>query len=78
MNADYRHTLFLPETPLPMKAGLPQKEADILARWRSQDLYTALSQKNQGARSFVLHDGPPYANGPIHLGHAMGKILRIS
>lgn len=76
MNADYRHTLFLPETPLPMKAGLPQKEADILARWRSHDLYTALSQKNQGARSFVLHDGPPYANGPIHLGHAMGKILK--
>ena len=76
MNADYRHTLFLPETPLPMKAGLPQKEADILVRWQSQKLYESLAEKNKGSRPFVLHDGPPYANGPIHLGHAMGKILK--
>lgn len=76
MTTDYRHTLFLPETPLPMKAGLPQKEAEILAHWQSQNLYAALAQKNKGVRPFVLHDGPPYANGPIHLGHAMGKILK--
>ena len=76
MNTDYRHTLFLPETPLPMKAGLPQKEADILARWQSHKLHMTLCQKNKDARPFVLHDGPPYANGPIHLGHAMGKILK--
>jgi isoleucyl-tRNA synthetase len=75
---DYRETVFLPETPFPMRAGLPQKEPDILARWEAQDLYTAIRKDRQarGAPLFVLHDGPPYANGAIHIGHALQKTLK--
>jgi isoleucyl-tRNA synthetase len=75
---DFRETVFLPETPFPMRAGLPQKEPEILARWRDADLYHAIRRARQdsGAPLFVLHDGPPYANGAIHIGHAMQKTLK--
>jgi isoleucyl-tRNA synthetase len=72
---DYRPTVFLPETPFPMRAGLPQKEPEILKVWADQDLYHAMRKARQdaGAPLFVLHDGPPYANGAIHIGHALQK-----
>jgi isoleucyl-tRNA synthetase len=75
---DYRETVFLPDTPFPMRGGLPQKEPDILARWDAQDLYHAIREDRQsrGAPLFVLHDGPPYANGAIHIGHALQKTLK--
>ncbi|ODT87270.1 isoleucine--tRNA ligase [Phenylobacterium sp. SCN 70-31] len=75
---DYRETVFLPETPFPMRAGLPQKEPQILAKWAEQGLYHALRADRQraGAPLFVLHDGPPYANGAIHIGHALQKTLK--
>jgi isoleucyl-tRNA synthetase len=75
---DYRETVFLPDTPFPMRAGLPQKEPEILARWAEADLYNAIRAKRQaaGAPLYVLHDGPPYANGAIHIGHALQKTLK--
>jgi isoleucyl-tRNA synthetase len=75
---DYRETVFLPETPFPMRAGLPQKEPEILARWAQDDLYKSVRKARQaaGAPLYVLHDGPPYANGAIHIGHALNKILK--
>jgi isoleucyl-tRNA synthetase len=75
---DYRDTVFLPDTPFPMRGGLPQKEPDILARWAEQDLYHAVRKARQasGAPLYVLHDGPPYANGAIHIGHALNKIIK--
>ena len=73
---DYKDTLFLPETPFPMRAGLPQKEPDILKRWREIGLYKKLRAASKGRTTFVLHDGPPYANGHIHLGTALTKILK--
>jgi isoleucyl-tRNA synthetase len=75
---DYRETVFLPDTPFPMRAGLPQKEPQILARWAELDLYHTLRAERQraGAPLFVLHDGPPYANGAIHIGHALQKTLK--
>jgi isoleucyl-tRNA synthetase len=75
---DYRETVFLPDTPFPMRAGLPQKEPGILAGWDAQDLYAAIRKDRQarGAPLFVLHDGPPYANGAIHIGHALQKTLK--
>ncbi|HUO21186.1 MAG TPA: isoleucine--tRNA ligase [Caulobacteraceae bacterium] len=75
---DYRDTVFLPETAFPMRGGLPQKEPEILAGWAAQDLYHAVRKARQdaGAPLFVLHDGPPYANGAIHIGHALNKILK--
>ncbi len=73
---DYSATLFLPETPFPMRAGLPQKEPEILARWEKIDLYKKLREAGRGREKFVLHDGPPYANGNIHIGHALNKILK--
>ena len=73
---DYRETVFLPETPFPMRGGLPQKEPAIIEAWG--DLYAALRKQRQaeGAPLYVLHDGPPYANGDIHLGHALNKTLK--
>ncbi len=73
---DYRDTVFLPETPFPMRGGLPQKEPQILGQWG--DLYAALraERQAQGAPLYVLHDGPPYANGDIHIGHALNKTLK--
>ncbi|MGP0095300.1 MAG: isoleucine--tRNA ligase [Xanthobacteraceae bacterium] len=73
---DYSQTLFLPKTEFPMRAGLPQKEPEILARWNSINLYRRLEDAAKGRRKFVLHDGPPYANAHIHIGHALNKILK--
>ncbi|MGD1016513.1 MAG: isoleucine--tRNA ligase [Roseiarcus sp.] len=73
---DYSQTLFLPKTDFPMRAGLPQKEPEILARWAREGLYAALRASAKGRPKFVLHDGPPYANGNIHIGHALNKILK--
>ena len=73
---DYSSTLFLPQTDFPMRAGLPQKEPEILARWEKMGLYQKLREAAKGREKFVLHDGPPYANGNIHIGHALNKILK--
>ncbi|MBI1252373.1 MAG: isoleucine--tRNA ligase [Alphaproteobacteria bacterium] len=73
---DYRETLFLPETDFPMRAGLPQKEPQWIARWKEIGLYQKLREDGRSRPKFVLHDGPPYANGAIHIGHAENKILK--
>jgi isoleucyl-tRNA synthetase len=73
---DYSETLFLPKTDFPMRAGLPQKEPELLARWQKLDIYKRLRAAARGRPKFVLHDGPPYANGHIHIGTALGKILK--
>ena len=73
---NYSETLFLPKTDFPMRAGLPQREPEILARWHKLGLYERLRAAGRGRTKFVLHDGPPYANGNIHIGHALNKILK--
>jgi isoleucyl-tRNA synthetase len=73
---DWRDTVFLPKTGFPMKAGLPQKEPAILARWKGADLYGTLRRERAGREKFILHDGPPYANGDIHIGHVLNKTLK--
>jgi isoleucyl-tRNA synthetase len=73
---DYKATVFLPKTTFPMKAGLPDLEPRLLARWSAMDLFGRLRQQSQGREPFVLHDGPPYANGHLHIGHALNKILK--
>jgi isoleucyl-tRNA synthetase len=73
---DYKATLNLPETAFPMKAGLPQREPETLARWQSIDLYQKLREQGKGRPQFILHDGPPYANGSIHIGHAVNKVIK--
>jgi isoleucyl-tRNA synthetase len=73
---DYAQTLFLPRTDFPMRAGLPQKEPEILARWERENLYARLRESGKGRPKFVLHDGPPYANGNVHIGTALNKILK--
>ncbi|MBS7663947.1 isoleucine--tRNA ligase [Pseudomonas lalucatii] len=73
---DYKATLNLPDTQFPMKAGLPQREPQTLQRWNDIGLYQKLRQLGEGRPKFVLHDGPPYANGSIHIGHAVNKILK--
>ncbi|MCK0098966.1 isoleucine--tRNA ligase [Qipengyuania sp. S6317L1] len=73
---DYKDTVFLPKTAFPMKAGLPQKEPGIEARWREIDLYRKLREARAGREKFILHDGPPYANGDMHIGHALNHILK--
>ncbi len=73
---DYSKTLYLPETEFPMRAGLPQKEPETVARWQKMELYKKLRASAAGREKFVLHDGPPYANGNIHIGHALNKILK--
>ncbi len=73
---DYSETLFLPKTDFPMRAGLPQKEPELLAHWAKLGLYRRLRETARGRTKFVLHDGPPYANGNIHIGHALNKILK--
>ncbi|MCR2834362.1 isoleucine--tRNA ligase [Parerythrobacter lacustris] len=73
---DYRDTVFLPKTDFPMKAGLPQKEPGILARWQEIGLYDKLREERAGREKFILHDGPPYANGDMHIGHALNRILK--
>ena len=76
MTTNYRDTLNLPKTDFSMKAGLPRKEPDILNFWEKTNLYKKIRQKYQGKELFLLHDGPPYANGAIHLGHSVNKILK--
>ncbi|MDG2002955.1 MAG: isoleucine--tRNA ligase [Novosphingobium sp.] len=73
---DYRSTVFLPKTEFPMKAGLPKKEPGILARWQDEDLYGQTRAARKGREKFILHDGPPYANGDMHIGHALNHILK--
>ncbi|MFG1351620.1 class I tRNA ligase family protein, partial [Xanthobacter autotrophicus] len=73
---DYSKTLLLPQTQFPMRAGLPKLEPELLARWARTDLYGRLREQGRGRARFVLHDGPPYANGNIHIGHALNKILK--
>jgi isoleucyl-tRNA synthetase len=73
---DYSRTLYLPKTDFPMRGGLPQKEPEILARWTRENLYAALRESGKGRPKFVLHDGPPYANGNVHIGTALNKILK--
>jgi isoleucyl-tRNA synthetase len=73
---NYKDTVFLPRTDFPMRAGLPKKEPEILQSWQEIDLYQKLRQSRQDAPKFVLHDGPPYANGQLHIGHALNKILK--
>ena len=73
---DYSRTLYLPKTDFPMRAGLPQKEPEILARWARENLYRALRESGKGRPKFVLHDGPPYANGNVHIGTALNKTLK--
>jgi isoleucyl-tRNA synthetase len=73
---DWRDTVFLPKTDFPMKAGLAAKEPAILAKWEADDLYGTLRRERAGKERFLLHDGPPYANGDIHMGHAMNKVLK--
>ena len=73
---DYKSTVFLPKTDFPMKAGLPRKEPEILEHWAKLDLYRRQRQDAAGREKFILHDGPPYANGHLHMGHALNKILK--
>lgn len=73
---DYKDTLNLPKTAFPMKASLNQREPEMLKYWEDNKIYEKLQQKNKGNKSYILHDGPPYANGHIHIGHALNKILK--
>jgi len=73
---NYKETVFLPRTDFPMRGGLPKKEPEILENWKSIDIYTKLRAARKGAEPFILHDGPPYANGQLHIGHALNKILK--
>ena len=73
---DYKQTVFLPKTDFPMRGGLPKKEPEILARWAQLDIYGQLRKSRADKPKFVLHDGPPYANGNLHIGHALNKILK--
>src|SRR5665811_195668 len=73
---DWKSTLLLPKTEFPMRADLPKREPARLARWQDGDLYGRIRAARQGAPRFLLHDGPPYANGRIHMGTAMNKILK--
>lgn len=72
----YKSTILLPDTAFPMRSDLPKREPDTLARWEAEGLYTQIRSAAKGRPQFVLHDGPPYANGAIHLGHAVNKILK--
>ncbi|MCE8021978.1 isoleucine--tRNA ligase [Halomonas sp. MCCC 1A11036] len=74
--SDYKHTLNLPETDFPMRGNLPQREPGRVSQWQDMKLYQRLREERRGRETFVLHDGPPYANGSIHIGHAVNKILK--
>ena len=74
--SDYKHTLNLPETPFPMRGDLAKREPEMLKAWYEQDLYGVIRTAKKGKKSFILHDGPPYANGNIHIGHSVNKILK--
>ena len=74
--ADYKSTLNLPETAFPMRGDLAKREPAMLKKWEEQDLYQKIRKSREGCDMFVLHDGPPYANGSIHIGHAINKTLK--
>lgn len=74
--SDYKSTLNLPETGFPMRGDLAKREPGMLARWTDDDLYGLIRNAKKGKKTFILHDGPPYANGSIHIGHAVNKILK--
>ena len=74
--ADYKNTLNLPSTDFPMRAGLPKLEPTLLARWAGMDLFRRLREASKGREKFILHDGPPYANGHLHIGHALNNSLQ--
>ncbi|MBU3740087.1 MAG: class I tRNA ligase family protein, partial [Rhodoferax sp.] len=74
--ADYRSTLNLPDTPFPMRGDLPRREPGWVGDWQERGVYQILRDARRGAPLFVLHDGPPYANGDIHIGHAVNKVLK--
>ena len=76
MTTDYKSTVFLPKTDFEMRGKLPQREPEILARWEKLDLYRRQREISEGREKFILHDGPPYANGNLHIGHALNKILK--
>lgn len=76
MSVDYNATMNLPKTDFPMRGNLPQKEPETIKRWQEQKLYEKLMEKNEGLPLYVLHDGPPYANGDIHMGTALNKVLK--
>ena len=78
MTKDYKDTLFLPKTDFPMKGNLPNREHKWLERWENIAIYSKIREKSvlEGREKFILHDGPPYANGNIHMGHAMNKVLK--
>ncbi len=76
MTTDYKSSVFLPKTDFPMRAGLPKKEPELLKRWADMKLFQRLREESKGRPKFVLHDGPPYANGNLHIGHALNKILK--
>ncbi|TDM15030.1 isoleucine--tRNA ligase [Macrococcus bovicus] len=73
---DYKETLLMPKTDFPMRGGLPNKEPQIQEKWNEQDLYHKILEKNAGKPTYILHDGPPYANGQIHMGHALNKVIK--
>lgn len=74
--SDYKNTLNLPETGFPMRGDLAKREPQMLARWYKDGLYQAIRQAKTGKPVFILHDGPPYANGSLHIGHSVNKILK--
>lgn len=76
MSQDYNKTLNLPKTDFPMRGNLPKREPDTLQKWEDEDLYEQMIAKNEGKPKYILHDGPPYANGEIHLGTALNKTLK--
>ena len=73
---DYKNTIITPKTDFPMKAGLPAREPGMLEKWNELDLYNAMLEKNKDLPPFILHDGPPFSNGYIHMGHALNKTLK--
>lgn len=73
---NYKDTLLMPKTDFPMRGGLPNKEPKIQEKWENEKVYEKVQEKNKDLPKFILHDGPPYANGDIHLGHAENKILK--
>ncbi len=76
MATDYRSTVFLPQTDFPMRADLPKREPLLLERWAKIGLWRRQRALSRGREKFILHDGPPYANGNLHIGHALNKILK--
>ena len=73
---EYKNTIITPKTAFPMKAGLPNREPGMLEQWENMDLYGQLLEKNRDCPRFVLHDGPPFSNGDLHMGHALNKTLK--